>query len=198
LAGLIAWASPAQAADDLRTIDGPREPDPDLERFFGKEGIDTIRTASRVDAFRLDPIGGSLKPGPPTAKEMLGFPITATRAKLPKDLVARIKAVVLRPQIYASAPGSGPPGVGVGKGCRFRPGLVFRFHAKGAKTVDAYLCFSCDDLGILRGNDLLTRGVAMGRLDLLAVAVEAFPNDGDLRGLHADTKARWGNRLAPR
>jgi hypothetical protein len=163
LAGLIAWASPALAADDLRTIDG-----------------------------------GSLKPGSPTAKEMLGFPITATRAKLPKALVARIKAVVLKPQIYSPASASAPPGVGVGKGCRFRPGLVFRFHAKGAKTIDTYFCFSCDDLGIPRGNELLTRGVVMGRLDLLAVAVEAFPADADFRGLYADTKARWGNRLAPR
>jgi hypothetical protein len=82
-------------------------------------------------------------------------------------------------------------GAGGGKGCTFQPGVVFRFWPKRGSPFDAYICFSCYDVGVVRGDTLRTHDVTAGRLDLLEIASDAFPDDGELKHLTAIYKQSW-------
>lgn len=188
---LTGGAVGATARPALPTIENPQSPDPDLQRFFGPKGLRVIETATRVDVLRINPDEAQVDVTGPPRRPLLGLRTTATRVGLPSVLAARIKEAVLSPRIYR---------FGGGKGCgRFRPGVVFRFSAAGSTPVDVYLCFACNDLGVLReSRELLLADVTAGRLDLLRVAADALPNDQHLRHLYRDMKARAGRQLTGR
>jgi hypothetical protein len=122
---------------------------PDLQEIFGQKRLATMQSAVRVDAFRVSSEGWGFRIHDPVRADfadLLGLDPTATRLDLPADLVARIKAVFLNPQSYRVP----RPGRSVSTCGGFRPGVVFRFSPAAGPPIDAFLCFQCSELAMIR------------------------------------------------
>jgi hypothetical protein len=153
---------------------------PDLQKIFGQKRLATMQSAVRVDAFRVSSEGWGFRIHDPVRADfadLLGLAPTATRLDLPADLVARIKAAFLNPQSYRVP----RPGWGTSTCGGFQPGVVFRFSPAAGPPIDAFLCFECSELAMIRyPRDRRTARIHPGRREFLEIAVAAFPDDAVL------------------
>lgn len=143
--------------------------------FGGTDTVDLVRTADKVEAFRIngqrrssfDSIGQDILYG----CKVLSEPIPVDR-----ETHAELAAVLADSDTYFW--------IG-GKKCKPQPGVALRF-TKGQETLDILLCFECDILEINDGDGPVFEDFDYGRARLVAVVKQLFPNDADIQNLKAD------------
>ena len=124
-------------------------------------GGDGIETATRVTAYRIDPMkrGG-----------IHGYAKVAGPVEVDDATRAELADVFLDDATYRwdSA-----------KACEFLPGVMLRYEGSG--TTDVLLCFSCDELTVYRDDRRVGReDFDSRRTDLVRVAKRLFPDLSDL------------------
>ena len=109
-----------------------------------------------------------------TAKKIADWPITAGPVTLDAQTAAELTAILTSPDTYLwdSA-----------KGCEFDPGVAIRFTDDAGST-DVLLCFSCDEMVIVRGGKRIGgEDTDSARKKLVAIAQRLFPDDAVIQAL---------------
>ncbi len=142
--------------------------------------------ATKVETFRLF----RTSPDEAAKTSMRGFEVFAQGPTLDGKFGQRLGAVLLRPESYV-LPGQGTTA------CAFEPGVAFRVWS-GATSVDAILCFGCNQLGVVEndpkvperniGGRLNDRMNVLGdfgpaRVELLTLTKEAFASDDAVQSI---------------
>src|SRR6476646_57346 len=98
--------------------------------FGGADGLDTVASPDRVEAFRLRPPAPSEK-----IDHYNQWPTLGPAVRVPPDVAARFSRGLTRESTY--------PRWETPKACDPRPGFLLRFTAAG-RTVDVVFCFECE------------------------------------------------------
>ncbi len=161
----------------------------DRDEFFGKDAVEIVRTATRVDAFRIHD-GSSADRPDAGAPQVVGHLVFEERQNIPARLAKRARALVLDPRSYGDIPVDRPgEAVSWGKLCTFAPGIAFRFVTAAGKQFDVLLCITCGDLGIAPKTgddperDERTVDISPSLRRFIRLAAETFPKDETLRSL---------------
>lgn len=140
------------------------------QMFDGTAGIDTIRLAEKIEAYRI----GS--PDLSTGEEhrIADFPILSGPVRVSNAVASKVAAALLSPESY---------GWEWVKGCEPRYGVCLSFY-RNRDRIDVFLCFECSLLLVSHN------GVACGGEDFdyihgsLARAAKAlFPSDSVIQAL---------------
>jgi len=149
-------------------------------REIGAAGTSILRSADRVETFRLDDggYGDNVKQGT-SGDEIADYPITFQGRTLGPDFAAKLSRTVLDPRTFL-----GPSDTS----CEINPGVAFRAW-RGQECVEVIICFHCQQMLMttrnVRGREThsaYTQMVSM-RSEFLALAKEAFPADKEVRSL---------------
>jgi hypothetical protein len=160
-----------------------------VENFLGKETLEVLLGATRVEGFRVNP--EQVKP-PTDQKTIGGYPITATGQEQGKEFAKAIRHILFNEKTYL---------FDTTKRCAFAPGVAFRLW-KGDEAVEVLLCFSCDELEVIvkdpTGKELrrVREDSDPMRPALVGLAKKAFPKDPELQKLkerRQDEPTKKGN-----
>jgi hypothetical protein len=117
----------------------------------------------------------------PKGATILSFPIVSGPVQVDSDLATSIATALADPKVY---------GWDYSKACFFDPGVALRF-TQGESVTEVLLCFSCDELLVVR------EGKALGKEDndgargpLVAAAKRLFPDDKEIQALLSPEQER--------
>jgi hypothetical protein len=166
----LAWGPAAQAHLDWSK-------DPRLRSRLGPRVVDAIEDADHAEIVRTE---DSQRAGVQPA--LGGYPLRGAWRPVPAAVLDGLRTALLDVSTYLQA----PPGVGIGKGCVFRPGVAVRFwpkasKAKAARPADVLFCFHCGDLALVDGQaPAFLVPFDPGRERLLELAAAALPDFEEL------------------
>ena len=151
-----------------------------LDELWTTQGMETLKGATRVEAFRVDPS----REAKANDAWIGGYVISATGKEQGKEFAAKLSAVLLSPTTYSFLNR---------KRCMFVPGVAYRFW-KDQEVVEVTVCFHCDDLMVLvkdgSGKMLHYSGSAFddARAEMVALARQAFPGDDEVQSMSPKRK----------
>ncbi len=142
--------------------------------FGGEANVAPVLKPAKVEAFRV--ASARIQPaGDAVATKKIGdWPITSGPITVDAKTAAELTAVFSNPATYDwdSA-----------KGCEFDPGVAFRFTDESGST-DVLLCFSCDEMAVVRGGKRIGgEDTDSARQKLVAIAKRLFPQDEAIQAL---------------
>lgn len=141
--------------------------------FGGEDALSVVLAPEDVQAFRIESPSVS-NDEEAAATEIGGYPVTAGPIDV-DDSAAKELAVMLRNPGTYDWPSA--------KGCTFEPGVAVRFTGPSG-TIDVLLCFSCDELKILRNGRIVGgEDFDNARPRLLAIVKRLFPDDAAIQSL---------------
>ena len=140
---------------------------PKFEGWLGRQKIEILQTATRVEAFVVGPVpvgargylddntGVRLPPGTPATIQH--YPVRRSAVVLGRPFAQELARLILDERSYE--PTGWPFGRKILKGCVLSPIVALRVAAKRG-SVDVLLCFNCDQIGVanVRGTPHLTSG----------------------------------------
>ena len=146
----------------------------EAERLGGATNLNLIASPKVVKAWRTL---GSVQADsvPLDYYEKTGAPVT-----VPTNLVTQVSKTLLATESYlhSNAPD---------RNCVFSPGVVLTF-SNGARTIDVFICFDCDQLAVVDGKDKggVPRRMGYGYFDparsqLVKIVKQIFPKDRQMR-----------------
>ncbi len=141
----------------------------DLQELMGKRTMAVLRSATRVEVFRV----GTTAKGAPAVAGGATAQVSreGTFLRTLADVLLDERSYIFEPQ----------------KLCIFKPGVGFRFW-NGTTSVVALVCFTCNEIAVENldgpdGPEMRKDDIDPIRDRILALALEAFPEDEDLRAL---------------
>lgn len=176
--GLLCLSGCEKTSTSVNTPLGAEEPNGQvLELFGGQPGWIPIAVRTRVEAFRIDPImKGESEPEEGEEKELLfaGYPILSGPINVDKKMADALALILADSDTYAWD---------VAKACEFEPGVGIRFVGVDSST-EILLCFSCDELQIVRdGKRVGHEDTDSARGHLIKIVQNIFPDDKIIQGL---------------
>jgi hypothetical protein len=155
-----------------------RGPTPRVVALLG--GADSVRmltapaAGASLEAWRVAAEPGPRGAAPPAGPQLHGHAIVAGPVALDAASAAALADVLTSDATYLWE---------VAKACEFLPGVVVRWR-EGATTLDVLVCFSCDELEVVRDGARVGReDFDPRRADLVRVAKRLFPADAQLQAL---------------
>ena len=146
-----------------------------LDQLWTEPGLATLKAATRVETFRVDP-GYGLG----TNKTQIGgYGISSTGKEQGKEFASKLSAILLKPETYFFEKA---------KRCMFQPGVAYRLW-KDQDAVEVVVCFSCDEIEVFvkDGAGKITHysgeDFDNARAGMVALARQAFPNDKEVQSL---------------
>jgi hypothetical protein len=145
-----------------------------VDLFGGKDVVDLIRNADKVEAYRTEP-NAAAKPRSKNPDRIGGFEILSEPVVLDEETHNDLARVLTSAWTYDWSLFL--------KMCEMRPGVAFRF-TRGEQTQDVLNCFDCDLLAVLRnGQRPAYDDFDYGRAELVGIAKRLFPQDAVIQGL---------------
>ena len=140
--------------------------------YGGAEGIDTVESPDRVEAFRLRPPSSDQK-----IERYNQWPTLGPAVRVPADVASRFSKGLTRESTY--------PNWDTPKACDPQPGFLLRFHA-GGRSVDVAFCFECQILFTYRGSESIWyANFDESTKTIAALFLQIFPGDPVLAKLAA-------------
>jgi hypothetical protein len=149
------------------------EPPEKVKERLGEKATAILAKATKVEAFRIES-GRTDKAGD---DYIAGYPITAKGKKLDEAFARKMTKALFDEKTYE----------GLSARC-FQPGVAFRVWS-GKEAVEVIICFRCTNFEALlmgenkEGDEVEQYGFGPGLEPFLALAREAFPDDGEIQGL---------------
>lgn len=150
---------------------------PSVKSVVGDDGLEILRKADRVQAFRVSPTPSPLSQ---RDSEHIGpYRILATGDELDGEFASRLASAVLGHGVSPNR-----------KKCGFDPGVAFRMW-NGQRAVDVLICFKCDVLWAVRVDQYVEsienspgwKDFDIVRARFVELAKEAFPHDSEVQEL---------------